>query len=413
LANLVQEYTAYYLNVSLGTPPQSFALTLDTGTSDFVVRTTESASCQAGNCTEYGSFDPTQSKTFVQSNTPYAAEYIDGSFATGFLATDTLSIGNATLSKFTIAVSNNSDIDTNIFGVGYRLDEATFSIHNTTYPNVPYAMKAAGLIEVAAYSVWLNDMQSSTGSILFGGVDTAKYTGSLQTVPVVPQAGSYNILQVSLYAIGTAVAGNSQIAGTITTLNAGSGFPITVLLDTGYTGLLLPAQIVTNICLAFGCIQQGTIYELPCRLQAPESGSISFNFSGQVITAPIGEFVRDSSALNEQYCVFDILPADSDLYILGDAFLRSAYVVYNLDANEIGLAQTVFDANTSTILEITNSTSAGSFGIPGAVPASMIQPGAPSGTGSLGPATTSIASKKSSIGGAVVLVFVAIGALLL
>ena len=33
------------------------------------------------------------------------------------------------------------------------------------------------IINTVAYSLWLNDLDASTGSILFGGIDTEKYTG--------------------------------------------------------------------------------------------------------------------------------------------------------------------------------------------------------------------------------------------
>ena len=48
--------------------------------------------------------------------------------------------------------------------------------------------------------------------------------------------------------------------------------------------------------------------------------------------------------------------------VLGDTFLRSAYVVYDLTNNEISIAQTDFNATTSNVQEI----SAGSSGVPGA-----------------------------------------------
>ncbi|KAH8774237.1 hypothetical protein BGZ57DRAFT_725560, partial [Hyaloscypha finlandica] len=37
--------------------------------------------------------------------------------------------------------------------------------------------------------------------------------------------------------------------------------------------------------------------------------------------------------------------------ILGDMFLRSAYVVYGLESNSIGSAQTVFNSTTSNVVE--------------------------------------------------------------
>lgn len=44
-------------------------------------------------------------------------------------------------------------------------------------------MVNSSLIQSAAFSIWLNDLNTNRGSILFGGVDTDKYYGTLQTIP--------------------------------------------------------------------------------------------------------------------------------------------------------------------------------------------------------------------------------------
>lgn len=66
------------------------------------------------------------------------------------------------------------------------------------YPNFPQAMANLGLINSNAYSVWINDLSGSAGSILFGGVDTDKYTGPLRTIPIITQESSQANLSVSL-----------------------------------------------------------------------------------------------------------------------------------------------------------------------------------------------------------------------
>jgi hypothetical protein len=48
--------------------------------------------------------------------------------------------------------------------------------------------------------------------------------------------------------------------------------------------------------------------------------------------------------------------------VLGDTFLRSAYVVYDLENNEISIAQTNFNATTENIQEIQK----GADGVPNA-----------------------------------------------
>jgi hypothetical protein len=53
----------------------------------------------------------------------------------------------------------------------------------------------------------------------------------------------------------------------------------------------------------------------------------------------------------QQACNFGISPSPGATAILGDTFLRSAYVVYNLETNEIAIAQTVFNSDSSNIVE--------------------------------------------------------------
>jgi hypothetical protein len=51
-------------------------------------------------------------------------------------------------------------------------------------------------------------------------------------------------------------------------------------------------------------------------------------------------------------CLFGIAPAQGGTNVLGDTFLRSAYVVYDLDNNEISIAQTKYNVSSSNIVEI-------------------------------------------------------------
>ena len=51
-------------------------------------------------------------------------------------------------------------------------------------------MRNAGLIDVHTQSLWLINIDSRGGLILFRAVDSAKYTGSLQTVPIVATVAS-------------------------------------------------------------------------------------------------------------------------------------------------------------------------------------------------------------------------------
>lgn len=61
-------------------------------------------------------------------------------------------------------------------------------------------------------------------------------------------------------------------------------------------------------------------------------------------------------------CMFGLLGADDvgGASVLGDTFLRSAYLLYDLDNNSIGIAQTVFNSTRSNVVEF----AAGQSGFP-------------------------------------------------
>ena len=67
-------------------------------------------------------------------------------------------------------------------------------------------------------------------------------------------------------------------------------------------------------------------------------------------------------------CLFGIFPTNNGAKVLGDTFLRSAYVVYDMNNNEVSLAQSNFDAKPegSNVMEI----GTGKNPLPGAVKAS-------------------------------------------
>jgi hypothetical protein len=77
-----------------------------------------------------------------------------------------------------------------------------------------------------------------------------------------------------------------------------------------------------------------TIYTVDCGIASRE-GSVDYGFPGVTISVPFSELAL--SVTGESYCTFGLSPASGNIF--GDTFLRSAYVVYDLDKKEIGLAQ--------------------------------------------------------------------------
>lgn len=79
--------------------------------------------------------------------------------------------------------------------------------------------------------------------------------------------------------------------------------------------------------------------------------NITFTFIDFDISSPLSDFIGKG---NGETCEFDIVPSFGETSVLGDNFLRNAYVVYDLTNNEISMAPTNFDESKGEILEISN-----------------------------------------------------------
>jgi len=183
-------------------------------------------------------------------------------------------------------------------------------------------------------------------------VDTDKYHGDLQSLPIIKEQGDYREFIIGLSSLSAA---NQSIF---------NDNPIPVLLDSGSSLSYLPdnyAQALYQIFNAQYDSQSGAAV-VNCNMQS-SSATVDFSFSGVQISVPMNELVIiDGYRRGRAICILGISSAGDSTAVLGDTFLRSAYVVYDLNNNEISLAATNFNATSSNIQEI----STGSNGVPGA-----------------------------------------------
>ncbi|KAJ4327925.1 hypothetical protein N0V84_001600 [Fusarium piperis] len=286
--------------------------------------------------------------------------FIDNSYAKGDYFVDHFEFGGAVIKNLTMGLGVDTDIRFGLIGMGYAMNEAVRDTGDVIYPNLPVAMWQGGYISTIAYSLWLNDLDASSGNILFGGVDTAKYVGNLTRVNVLPLQGHYLHFLVALTSL---VARSPSGVDTLTS----DSFPIKAVLDSGTTLTYLPQDITHEIWEEVGAVYSPT-YDaavLPCS-RGRHPGNFTFGFAGPDgprITVAMDELVIDlndgqqtptfeSGAFEgELLCYFGIQNDSSSISILGNTFLRSAYVVYDLVNNEIGIAATDFNATKSEIME--------------------------------------------------------------
>lgn len=354
----------YFATCSMGTPPQELTLQLDTGSSDIWVPWNMATVCEEERCT-LGNFDPKASSTFTDAGKgTFDISYVDGSFANGDYFMDSFEIAGATVSNVTMGLGLNTTITYGLAGVGYMLNEAIVDTENSTdaaYPNLPVVMVNEGLINTNAYSLWLNDLDSSKGNILFGGVDTEKYVGNLTRIDILVN-NKTNVYDSFLVPVTSLLAVSESGTDVLTSTE----YPIDVVLDSGTTLSYLPNDIAEQIWREVGATYTPDVglALLPCRMQNSK-GHFSFGFAGPEgprINVSMDELVLDLVTSGppptfitgpfegEDACEFGIQNSTKSPFLLGDTFLRSAYVVYDLQNNEIGIAQTDFNATASNIV---------------------------------------------------------------
>lgn len=283
-----------------------------------------------------------------------------------------------------MGLGKKTDVPFGLIGVGYASNEASRETANVVYPNLPIAMQEGGIINSVAYSLWLNDLGANTGSILFGGIDVDKYVGNMIRVPVLPTNQQYVYFTVSMASLEATSPSGSDVL-------TSSELPLEVILDSGTTLSYLPQDMASQVWNEVGAAYDNSLQMavIPCSY-ANHAGSFSFLFAGSdgprinvtmdelVLSLSTGAQPRfsDGPHQGQTVCEFGIQNSSAAPYLLGDTFLRSAYVVYDLVNNEIGLAQTDFNSTKSNVVAFASKGAA----IPSSTPVKTDSQSAPQPT---------------------------------
>ncbi|EGR52517.1 uncharacterized protein TRIREDRAFT_119876 [Trichoderma reesei QM6a] len=371
----------YYAQFSVGTPPQKLSFLLDTGSSDTWVN-----SVTADLCTDeftqqtvgeycFRQFNPRRSSSYKASTEVFDITYLDGRRIRGNYFTDTVTINQANITGQKIGLALQSVRGTGILGLGFRENEAA----DTKYPTVIDNLVSQKVIPVPAFSLYLNDLQTSQGILLFGGVDTDKFHGGLATLPLQSLPPSIAETQdIVMYSVNLDGFSASDVDTPDVSAKA--------VLDSGSTITLLPDAVVQELFDEYDVlnIQGLPVPFIDCAKANIKDATFNFKFDGKTIKVPIDEMVLNNLAAASDeimsdpslskffkgwsgVCTFGMgstktFGIQSDEFVLlGDTFLRSAYVVYDLQNKQIGIAQATLNSTSSTIVEF----KAGSKTIPG------------------------------------------------
>jgi len=169
-ATLHNEEYLYLINVTAGTPPQSFSLHLDTGSSDIWLPYADLQVCRSTDRCSQGVYDDARSNTIVdltdtQGFPAFDISYVDGTHIMGVYITDHINVGGTDIQNMTMGIATDVELTDDfsplqgIMGVGYQSGESIASQSpDYIYPNIISQLKNQGKINTRAYSLWLNDL---------------------------------------------------------------------------------------------------------------------------------------------------------------------------------------------------------------------------------------------------------------
>lgn len=311
----------YFSEITIGTPPQTFKVVLDTGSSNLWVPSSE---CGSIACYLHTKYDSSSSSTYKKNGTSFEIRYGSGSLS-GFTSRDVMSIGDLKIEDQVFAEATEEPglafafgrFD-GIMGLGYD----TISVNGIVPPF--YNMINQGLLDDPVFAFYLGGTNEDDQSeATFGGINENHYEGKLTKIPLRRKA--YWEVDLDSISFGDETADLE---------NTG------VILDTGTSLIALPSDIAELLNSEIGAKKGfNGQYSVDCskRDSLPD---VSFSLSGHKFAiTPFDYILEVQGSCISTFMGMDFPAPVGPLAILGDAFLRKWYSVYDLGDNTVGLAK--------------------------------------------------------------------------
>lgn len=315
----------YFTEILVGTPGQTFKVILDTGSSNLWI---PSADCSSLACFLHTKYDHDASSTYKANGSEFAIQYGSGSLE-GYVSQDTVALGDLIIPKQDFAEATSEPGLAFAFG---KFDGILGLAYNTISVNkiVPpiYNAIEQGLLDEPVFAFRLGNTQKDEndgGVATFGGYDKSQYTGKITWLPVRRKA----YWEVSFEGIGL----GDEFAELTSTGAA---------IDTGTSLITLPSSLAEIMNSKIGATKLWSgQYQIECE-KRDSLPDLTLNFSGYNFTlSPYDYTLEVGGSCISVFTPMDFPEPIGDLAIIGDAFLRKYYSIYDLKKNAVGLAQSV------------------------------------------------------------------------
>merc|ERR1712216_733777 len=308
----------YYGQLTIGTPPQTFKVIFDTGSSNLWVPSKKTSIIHWNPL--HAKYDSTKSSTYVKNGTDFSIRYGSGSL-TGFVSEDTVTIGDMSVPNQLFAEATNEP------GLAFKIGKmdgimgmAWQSISvNGIRPAWYDIVQGKGMEPLFAF--YLGKGNGENSEMVLGGTDTKHYTGEISYVPLSDE--KYWMFGMDKFAMGSVSTSN-----------------VTAIADTGTSLLAGPKDFIGKIQTAIGGTAVGTSgeYTVDCS-KISSLPSVTITLAGKDYVLEGKDYILQVSGQCLSGFMGIDLPAGNPVkFILGDVFLRKYYSIYDMGNKRMGFA---------------------------------------------------------------------------
>ncbi|KAJ7762479.1 aspartyl protease [Mycena metata] len=336
--------SSYFGTVTIGTPPQSFNVILDTGSSDLWLADSACANCDPTTPV----YKPDSSSSFVQkSQTATQISYGSGAVA-GFVSSESVSMGNFSLTNqgfLSVEQTSEGLLSGSVSGI---MGLAFVGISSTQTTPFWQGLISASQLEAPLMAFWLTRFRGANnvkeeepgGAFTLGGTNSSLFQGDIEFINMAgPSTPTFWLLSVS----GITVQGKAVTVAT--------GDAALAAIDTGTTLIGGPTADVNAIWAAIpGSSKVGATmpgyFQFPCSTTI----NISIAFGGKLWPIdPADMNLGPGQGTARSMCLgglFDLTLGSNieanqgnPTWVVGDTFLKNVYSVFRQNPLSVGFAQ--------------------------------------------------------------------------
>ncbi|KAI0032718.1 aspartic peptidase domain-containing protein, partial [Vararia minispora EC-137] len=324
---------SYFAQVSVGTPPQTFNVTLDTGSSDLWF-----ASSRCQTCPRDTPLLQLNMSTSLQSSTNAVTLSYGSGTVSGTLVRDTVSMGPYTVSNQTFVAVDDmkfNGFQGQISGImGLPFESHATPLWETLVQGSQLSNSEFSFFPTRFFRTGVSVNQMDPGGVLtLGGSNSTFFTGSIEFINLPASNSSFWLQEIAALTLNgkSIVLGSANLAA----------------IDTGTTLLGGPTTAVQNFWQQVNGAQALTgqsqgFWTFPCRTNL--RASLSFGGKSWPINPADmnhGEILGSGQCLGALFDVTQGASTDNSTpsWIVGDTFLKNVYTVFRTNPAAVGFAE--------------------------------------------------------------------------